>query len=152
MDRRWSPAIEDIVLDIVAKTGSPKKAAEVAGVSTATIHDHRVRDFAFGQMYAQAMDQAFHAVLGKAFDRSLDEVEPSDRLIEILLKFRWPERLQGFLNLVGEPQLQSTEPMGLDPRVIAKMAANDRTLLIGLLEKYLDLQEGQKHGQSINQA
>lgn len=27
MDRRWSPAIAERVLDIVAKTGSPKTAA-----------------------------------------------------------------------------------------------------------------------------
>lgn len=67
MDRRWSPVVEAKVLDIVSRTGSPKKAAEATGVSVATIHDHRRRDTDFGARYGAAMDTAFHQVLSKAF-------------------------------------------------------------------------------------
>ena len=137
MDRRWSSAIEAKVLDIIAKTGSPKRAAEATGVSTATIHDHRRRDFEFGAKYTQAMDSAFHEILGKAFERSLDEEEPSDRLIEVLLKFRWPERLNGFLAFTAEGGSAAAAPAGLDPRVIARMEPGDRAALIDLLGRYL---------------
>jgi hypothetical protein len=145
MDRKWSPAVEARVLDIVARTGSPKTAANATGVSAATIHDHRKRDLEFGAKYAQAMDAAFHHVLGRAFERSLDDDEPSDRLIEVLLKFRWPERLNGFLAVVGDGPADMSGPVGLDPRVIARMEPNDRVTLIGLLEKYLDVE--QRNGQ-----
>ena len=146
MDRKWSPAVEARVLDIIAKTGSPKTAANATGVSAATIHDHRKRDLEFGAKYAQAMDAAFHHVLGRAFERSLDEDEPSDRLIEVLLKFRWPERLNGFLAVVGDGPTDTTGPVGLDPRVIARMESADRNALIGLLEKYMDVEETRDHG------
>jgi len=88
MDRRWAPAVAERVLAVIARTGSPKMASKATGVSVATIHDHRKRDLEFGTRYGEAMDAAFHNVLGRAFERSLDEDEPSDRLIEVLLKFR----------------------------------------------------------------
>ncbi|MEJ1161166.1 hypothetical protein [Prosthecomicrobium sp. N25] len=137
MDRRWSPAIEARVLDIVARTGSPKMASEAVGVSVATIHDHRRRDTDFGARYGAAMDTAFHQVLSKAFERSMADEEPSDRLIEVLLKFRWPERLNGFLAFTAEGGSAATAPAGLDPRVIARMEPADRAALIELLGRYL---------------
>jgi len=137
MDRRWSPAVEAKVLDIVARTGSPKRAAEAVGVSVATIHDHRRRDADFGTRYGAAMDTAFHEILGKAFERSLADEEPSDRLIEVLLKFRWPERLNGFLAFTAEGGSAAATPAGLDPRIIARMDPGDRAALIDLLGKYL---------------
>ena len=137
MDRRWSPAIEAKVLDIVSRTGSPKMAAEASGVSVATIHDHRRRDADFGARYGAAMDTAFHQVLSKAFERSLADEEPSDRLIEVLLKFRWPERLNGFLAFTADGGSAASAPAGLDPRIIARMEPGDRALLIDLLGKYL---------------
>lgn len=141
MDRKWSSAVEVAVLDIVARTGSPKMAAEQVGVSVATIHDHRRRDPEFGARYGAAMDTAFHQVLSKAFERSMDDVEPSDRLIEVLLKFRWPERLNSFLAFTADGGAAATAPAGLDPRVIAGMEPADRVALIGLLEKYLDVEQ-----------
>lgn len=137
MDRRWSSAIEAKVLDIVSRTGSPKRASEAVGVSVATIHDHRRRDADFGARYGAAMDTAFHEILGKAFERSLDDEEPSDRLIEVLLKFRWPERLNGFLAFTAEGGAMASSPAGLDPRVIARMEPKDRAILVDLLGKYL---------------
>jgi hypothetical protein len=141
LDRRWSPTIAERVLDIVAKTGSPKMAAKATGISVATIHDHRRRDADFGARYGSAMDCAFHEILGKAFERSLADEEPSDRLIEVLLKFRWPERLNSFLAFTADGGSAAAAPAGLDPRVIARMEPTDRVALIGLLEKYLDVEQ-----------
>lgn len=141
MDRRWTPAIAERVLDIVSKTGSPKMASKATGVLVATIHDHRRRDADFGARYGAAMDTAFHQVLGKAFERSLADEEPSDRLIEVLLKFRWPERLNSFLAFTADGGCAATAPAGLDPRAIARMEPADRVALIGLLEKYLDVEQ-----------
>lgn len=147
LDRKWSAAVEAKVLDVIARTGSPKMASEACGISAATIHDHRRRDAEFGARYTQAMDSAFHQVLGRAFERSLDE-EPSDRLIEVLLKFRWPERLNGFLALSTEGGSAATAPADLDPRVIARMEPSDRMALVVLLEKYLDA-ERQPDAQTV---
>ena len=135
MDRRWGPEVERVVLDIVARTGSPKRAAEELGISVSTIHDHRRRDPEFRQKYSVAMDEAFMAVLGHAFTRSFDEVKPSDRLTEVLLRLRWPERLGSFIQAAP-----SSEQGGLDPMVIARMPAEDREALIALLEKYQKVQ------------
>lgn len=136
MDRRWSPEVEGAVLEIVSRTGSPKRASEEVGVSASTIHDHRRRDPEFRARYAVAMDDAFTAVLGHAFTRSFDEVRPSDRLTEVLLRLRWPERLGSFLQMAGD----GAGSGGLDPMVIARMPSEDRTALITLLERYQQVQ------------
>ncbi|KAF0232043.1 MAG: hypothetical protein FD175_238 [Beijerinckiaceae bacterium] len=135
MDRRWSKEVEDVVLEIISKTGSPKQAAEAVGIGASTIHDHRRRDPEFRHRYAVAMDDAFNAVLGHAFTRSFDEVRPSDRLTEVLLRLRWPERLGQFLQMSGG----NGQGGGLDPMVIGRMPSEDRTALIALLEKYQEV-------------
>lgn len=135
-DRRWSPEVEERVLDVVARTGSPKKASELVGVAASTIHDHKRRDPDFGARYTEAMDAAFHAVLGRAFDRSLDEEEPSDRLIEVLLKFRFVDRAPAF-DPTSPDAARSDGPAGLDPRVIARMAPAARAALAHALGAYV---------------
>ena len=137
MDRRWSPEVERVILEIVSRTGSPKRASDEVGVSASTIHDHRRRDPEFRARYSIAMDDAFSAVLGHAFTRSFDDVKPSDRLIEVLLKLRWPERLGSFLKVNNT---NAGSGGGLDPMVIARMPSDDRTALIALLEKYQNVQ------------
>lgn len=135
-DRRWSPEVAERVLDVIARTGSPKRASELTGVSASAIHDHKSRDPDFGARYQQAMDAAFHAVLGRAFDRSLDEEEPSDRLIEVLLKFRFVDRAPAF-DPTAPDGSRTDGPAGLDPRVIARMAPGDRAALAQALGRYV---------------
>jgi hypothetical protein len=135
-DRRWTPEVAERVLDVVARTGSPKRASELVGISASAIHDHKLRDPDFGARYQQAMDAAFHAVLGRAFDRSLDEEEPSDRLIEVLLKFRFVDRAPAF-DPTSPDAARSDGPAGLDPRVIARMAPAARAALAQALGAYV---------------
>jgi hypothetical protein len=139
MDRKWTPRIEEAILDVIAKTGSPRAASKLTNVSESTISDHRKRDFTFRQKYAQAMENAFHAVLGKAFERSLEDENPSDRLIEVLLRLRWPERLSKFMQPAYSAG-SGTGGGGLNPMVIARMDPEDRTQLINLLTKYQEVE------------
>lgn len=133
---KWSPEVAQRALEVISTTGSPKAAGEVVGVAAATIHYHRRTDPEFAQAYAQAMDNAFHHVLGHAFTRAMDPVQPSDRLAEVLLKFRWNDRLQDMLVVRDGGRGVA----GLDPLVIARMEPQDRTDLIRLLEKYLQVE------------
>ena len=82
------------------------------------------------------MDDAFTAVLGHAFTRSFDEIKPSDRLTEVLLRLRWPERLGSYLKV----ETDGTRSGGLVPMVVARMPSDDRVALITLLEKYQQVQ------------
>ncbi|MQW64883.1 hypothetical protein GHK33_20250 [Sinorhizobium meliloti] len=134
-DRTWSTEVSERVLEVIARTGSPKKAAEATGISASTIHDHRRRDPEFGAKYKQAVDVAFNQVLGRAFDRSLDEYNPSDRLIEVLLKFRFVDRAPAFDPHSEESSTQG--PLGLDPSVIVRMAPEDRAALAAALDRYV---------------
>ena len=134
MDRKWSPELADAVLEIIASTGSPKRAAEELGISASLIHVRKRQDPEFGARYMVAMDEAFQNVLGHAFTRAYDDVKPSDRLTEVLLKLRWPERLGNFIS-VGS----SGASGGLDPMVIARMPPEDRSALINLLERYQEV-------------
>lgn len=136
MDRKWTPAVEERVLDIVAKTGSPKLAAKATGVSTATIFDHRRRDPDFGARYSEAMECAFNVVLGHAFERSLDTEAPSDRLTEVLLKFRFVDRAPAF-DPTAPDRPHTDGPLGLDARVIARMAPRERAALVSALGAYI---------------
>lgn len=135
---KWDDQMAERVLAIVSRTGSATKAADMVGIHYQTIHYHRRTDVEFAARYQQAMDDAFHAVLSRGMDLALDEVKPSERLIETLLKFRWPERLQSFLAVQT-----NSAPAGLDPAVIARMEPADRMMLASLLEKYLDAASSQ---------
>lgn len=139
-NRKWSPKLAERVLKKVAETGSISLAAEAEGIHIQTVYYHQKRDPEFAAAYSEAMDAAFHNVLGHAFTRSMDAEKPSDRLTEVLLKFRWPERLSSFLS-ISEGGERTDGPANLDPRVIAKMDPADRTTLVTLLEKYLDAQD-----------
>ncbi len=136
MDRKWSPQVAERVLDVVAKTGSPKLAAKATGVSAATIFDHRRRDPDFGVRYSEAMECAFNVVLGHAFERSLDTEAPSDRLTEVLLKFRFVDRAPAF-DPTAPDRPHTDGPLGLDARVIARMAPQERAALVSALGSYI---------------
>lgn len=131
--KKWTPAIAQLVLDNIAVTGTPRKAAEAVGVSTRLIHHYRAQDPEFAAEYAQCMDTAMHSVLGVAMERSLDPEAPSEKMVELMVKFRFPNH---FNHLVV--QTDNRNAIGLDPQVIARMAPADRDALINLLDKYVE--------------
>lgn len=130
---KWSPAVAQIVLENIAVTGSPRKAAAAVGVSPRLIQYYRQTDPDFSAEYAQAMDTAMHSVLGVAMERSLDPDAPSEKMVELMVKFRFPRH---FDQLVVQTENRSA--IGLDAAVIAKMAPADRDALITLLDKYVE--------------
>jgi len=130
---KWSPAVAQIVLENIAVTGSPRKAAAAVGVSPRLIQYYRQTDPDFSAEYAQAMDTAMHSVLGVAMERSLDPESPSEKMVELMVKFRFPRH---FDQLVVQTENRSA--IGLDAAVIARMAPADRDALITLLDKYVE--------------
>lgn len=134
-----TPEMEAIVLDIVGRTGSPKKAAELVGIHPQTIVGWRRRDADFAARYREAMNGASELVMGKAHELALDDVEPSVPIILAMMKFR-AERLS--LNHDGDEGSRTSE--GLDPAIVSKMEPQDRVALLTLLRKYLDVQETER--------
>jgi hypothetical protein len=65
----------------------------------------------------------------------LNTTEYSDRLMEVMLKWRYPEQLASRVNVRVE------EPLGLEPEVLILMAPADRRALLELLRKYAALAE-----------
>jgi hypothetical protein len=57
----------------------------------------------------------------------------SDRLLEVLLKFRYGDQLADRVKVTAEG------PLGLEPQVLMRMEPVDRRLLLGLLQKYAAL-------------
>jgi hypothetical protein len=124
---------------VIARTGSPKKAAELVGIHPQTIVSWRRRDAEFAAKYREAMAGACERVMGKAHELALDELEPSVPIILAMMKFR-AERLS--LHHDGEEGSRTSE--GLDPAIVAKMEPQDRVALLTLLRKYLDVQETER--------
>ena len=137
--RKRTPEMEAIVLDIVGRTGSPKKAAELVGIHPGTIQSWRKTDADFAARYREAMASASELVMGKAHELALDDIEPSVPIILAMMKFR-AERLS--LHHDGEEGSRTSE--GLDPAIVAKMEPQDRVALLTLLRKYLDVQETER--------
>ena len=57
----------------------------------------------------------------------------SDRLLEVLLKFRYGDQLADRVRVTTEM------PLGLEPEVMMRMDATDRRVLLELLRKYAAL-------------
>jgi len=57
----------------------------------------------------------------------------SDRLLEVLLKFRYGDQLADRVKVTTEM------PLGLEPEVLMRLDATDRSVLLGLLRKYAAL-------------
>jgi hypothetical protein len=68
-NRKRTPEMEAIVLDIVARTGSPRKAAELVGIHPQTIQNWRSTDADLAARYRDAMASASELVMGKAHER-----------------------------------------------------------------------------------
>lgn len=126
---RTSPDLRRLFLETLEETCSVKHAAEACGIARSVAYYHRSADLEFAREWDAAVERALDDLLGEAHRRAT--VEKSDRLLEVLLKFRYGDQLAERLSLKVE---QST---GLTSDVLLQMAPDDRVALQGLLAKYV---------------
>src|SRR4051794_21728568 len=97
------------------QTASPVGAAVAAGISTNVAYALRRDDMAFALEWDRAVEMAMENLIGESYRRAVEGVsrpmvqgghlvkddegntvavvEYSDRLMEVLLKWRWPEQM-----------------------------------------------------------
>lgn len=125
---KFTPEIKERFLAALEETCSVKHAAEACLVSRYTAYHHKKLDLEFSRRWDEAIERALDDLLGEAHKRAT--VEKSDRLLEVLLKFRYGDRMADRLAVKVE---QTT---GLNPDALLAMSAQDREALRQLLGKY----------------
>lgn len=147
----FTPERREIFLEALADTCSPKAAAKIAGISKQTCYYHREKDLEFRQAWDKRIDQALDAVLEESYRRAMVGIEEpvvyqgaiskdaegrpvtitkySDRLLEILMKWRYGDQLADRLRV-------RIEDTGLSPEALLSMPSEDRAQLVALLSKY----------------
>jgi hypothetical protein len=157
--RKFGARRKQIFISTLRDTASAMKSAEAAGVCIDTAYAARREDAEFSARWEQAVDVALDQLMGEAFRRSMRGVEEpviqggqwvqyedetgeskrvtitkySDRLLEVLLKFRYGDQLADRVKVTTET------PLGLEPDVLLRMEPTDRRVLLGLLQKYAAL-------------
>lgn len=157
--RKFGARRKEIFIATLRDTASAMKAAEAAGICVDTAYAARREDAEFQAQWEQAVDVALDQLLGEAFRRSMRGVEEpvfqggnwveyadengetrratvtrySDRLLEVLLKFRYGDQLADRI------KVQTDGPLGLEPDILLRMEPTDRRVLLGLLQRYAAL-------------
>lgn len=157
--RKFNSRRKQIFIDTLRETASAMKAAEAAGICVDTAYAARNEDLEFRARWEEAVEVALDQLLGEAYRRSMRGVdEPvvqggqwveyednegetkrvtitkySDRLLEVLLKFRYADQLADRVKVTTEV------PLGLEPEILMRLEATDRRVLLGLLRKYAAL-------------
>jgi hypothetical protein len=147
-------------LAVLGETASPTRAAAAVGISRTWAYAARERDLEFRVAWDQAVDLAMERLLEESYRRAVDGFEEpvvqggrvvsvrdpgsgeerpfsvtrySDRLMEVLLKFRYPEKMADRLRADVR-----VDGLGLAPEALLRMTPDERRALIGLLTKYRD--------------
>ena len=152
----FTPERKAIFLAVLEDTASPKAAAAAAGIVRSTAFYHKANDLEFRTQWVAAVEVALDSLLEEAYRRAavgVDEpvihqgrvstvADPetgderpltvrkySDRLMEVLLKWRYGDQMADRLRV----KVDST---GLDAEALLRMSADERKALTGLLSKY----------------
>ena len=152
----FTPERREVFFQVLEDTCSPKQAAAAAGVSRATAFYHKANDPEFRARWEKAVEVALDALLDEAYRRgALGYEEPvihggqvstitdpttreqrpltvrkhSDRLLEVLLKFRYGDQMADRLRV-------RVEDTGLSADALLAMPADERAQLVALLSKY----------------
>lgn len=129
---KFNEAAREQFLEALEETCSVKHAAAKAGINRDTAYTHRKQDLAFAGRWDAAIERGLDDLLGEAYVRAT--TEKSDRLLEVLLKFRYGDQMADRLAVKVE---QST---GLDPATLLAMPHEDREQLRALLSKYAEVE------------
>lgn len=154
--KKFTPEVQELFLQILEDTASPKQAAQVCGISRRLAFEYKQNDLEFRRRWEQAIEVAMDALLDEAYrracigveepviyqgqlsmtrdtvtgeDRPLTVRKHSDRLLEVMLKFRYGDQLADRLRV-------KVEDTGLDAEALLAMPADDRKQLVALLAKY----------------
>ena len=152
----FTPERKAIFLAVLEDTASPKAAAAAAGIVRSTAFYHKANDLELRTQWEAAVEVALDSLLEEAYRRAavgVDEpvihqgrvstvADPetgderpltvrkySDRLMEVLLKWRYGDQMADRLRV----KVDST---GLDAEALLRMSADERKALTGLLSKY----------------
>lgn len=152
----FTPERREVFFQVLEDTCSPKQAAAAAGISRNTAFYHKANDHEFRSRWDKAVEVALDALLDEAYRRAaLGYEEPvihqgrvatvadpetgeerpltvrkhSDRLLEVLLKFRYGDQMADRLKV-------KVEDTGLDADALLRMPSEERKALTELLAKY----------------
>lgn len=155
--KKFTRAAQDLFIQVLEDTCSPKQAAAAVGISRRLAFDYKQKDTEFRARWEKAVEVALDALLDEAYrraaigyeepvihggqlstvtDPATGEQRPltvrkhSDRLLEVLLKFRYGDQMADRLRVKVE------ESSGLDAAALLAMPSEDRKALTVLLAKY----------------
>lgn len=154
--KKFTPEVQELFLQILEDTASPKQAAQVCGISRRLAFEYKKEDLEFRRRWDQAIEVAMDALLDEAYRRACIGVEEpviyqgqlamtrdlqtgderpltvrkhSDRLLEVMLKFRYGDQLADRLRV-------KVDDTGLDAESLLQMPSEERAQLVTLLGKY----------------
>ena len=164
---KFTPEFRELFFQVLEETCSPKTAAEACGISRQTAFYHKANDLEFRSRWEKSIEVALDALLDEAYrraalgydepvihggkpatviDKATGEEKPvlirkhSDRLLEVLLKFRYGEQMADRIRV-------QQEGIGLDAEALLAMPASERQQLTALLSKY----SANKSGESVDE-
>lgn len=85
-----------------------KHAAAKAGINRDTAYTHRRQDLAFAGRWDAAIERGLDDLLGEAYIRAT--TEKSDRLLKVLLKFRYGDQMADHLTVKVEQYVHGPRP------------------------------------------
>lgn len=162
--KKFTPKMQELFLQVLEDTASPKQAAQVCGISRRLAFEYKQNDLEFRTRWEKAIEVAMDALLDEAYRRACIGVdEPviyqgqvamthdaktgeerpltvkrhSDRLLEVMLKFRYGDQMADRLKV-------KVDSVGLDANALLSMPAEERAQLSALLSKYRAAQ-GEEH-------
>lgn len=130
----FHPHLKERFLEVLEETCSVQDAAAAVGVARSVAYYQRKADLGFAKRWDEALNRALDDLLGVAHRRAV--AEKSDRLLEVLLKFRYGDRMADRLAVKVEGSI------GLDPDALLQMDDADRRALQELLGKYTHAEQG----------
>lgn len=152
----FTPERREVFFQVLEDTCSPKQAAAAAGISRQTAFYHKANDPEFRSRWDKAIEVALDAILEEAYrrgalgfdepvihqgristmadpvtgeERPLTVRKHSDRLLEVLLKFRYGDQMADRLKV-------KVDSVGLDADTLLRMPSDERAQLTVLLAKY----------------
>lgn len=152
----FTPERRELFFQVLEDTCSPKQAAAAVGISRQTAFYHKANDVEFRSRWDKSIEVALDALLDEAYRRAalgVDEpvihagrlstvADPatgeerpltvrkhSDRLLEVLLKFRYGDQMADRLKI-------KVDSVGLDADALLRMPSDERAQLTALLTKY----------------